>query len=111
MVRCPRVAAYEAAYAGGDASAGEAVYQASCAGCHDEALTVGARVALPRAALASYSVGRIAQKVRTSGPPPSGTAESADGTPGPMPFFEPDELSSTELRDVIAFVRASARAD
>lgn len=100
------VAAYELAYAGGDAGGGEAVYARSCARCHDPGLTVGGAPAPKRGVLASYSVGRIAQQVRTSGPPPSGSAEMTDSTPGPMPFFEPDELSADDLRDVIAFLRA-----
>lgn len=98
-------AAYEAAYAGGDATRGEATYGRYCARCHDNALVVSAVPSWPRATLASFSVGRIAQKVRTAGPPPSGTADPSDSTPGPMPFFEPDELSADDLKDIIAFVR------
>lgn len=57
---------------------------------------------------AESAVGRIAQKVRTSGPVPSGSADATDGTGGPMPFFEPDELSTEDLRDLIAYVRSGA---
>jgi cytochrome c5 len=98
-------AAYEAAYAGGDASAGAAKYATFCARCHDNALVVGEVAAINRANLKTKTIGRIAQQVRTSGPPPSGTADAMDSTPGPMPFFEPDELSAQDLKDIIAYVR------
>lgn len=98
-------AAYETAYAGGDATRGSAAYALYCARCHDEGLIVGRAPAYPRSALASFSIGRIARKVRTSGPPPSGMGDTSDATPGPMPFFEPEELSASDLRDIIAFVR------
>lgn len=98
-------AAYEAAYAGGDAAAGEASYGKFCGNCHDVALTVGPGIAPGKAGIASRSIGRIAQKVRTSGPPPSGMNDASDTTPGPMPFFEPDELSAEALKDIIAYVK------
>ncbi len=98
-------AAYEAAYAGGDAAAGAAKYAANCATCHDVALQVNLFPAYPKASLAGYSIGRIAQKVRTSGPPPSGTADASDTTPGPMPFFEPEELPAADLADIIAHLK------
>lgn len=99
-------AAYEAAYAGGDASAGAAKYAANCSVCHDAGLVVGTTPAYPKATLAAFSAGRIAQKVRTSGPPPSGSADASDSTPGPMPFFEPEELSAADLADIIAHLQA-----
>lgn len=98
-------AAYEAAYAGGDASAGEAKYTQSCGNCHDSSLRVGAGTALATASLNVFSAGRIAQKVRTSGPPPSGMLDAEDSTPGPMPFFEVSDLSQTDLADIIAFIK------
>ena len=98
-------AAYEAAYAGGDAAAGAAKYTANCAVCHDGALVIGQIPAYPKASLAGYSVGRIAQKVRTAGPPPSGTNDPADTTPGPMPFFELEELPAGDLADIIAHLK------
>ncbi|MEZ4403935.1 MAG: c-type cytochrome [Kofleriaceae bacterium] len=99
------VAAYEAAYAGGDATAGAAGYQTFCASCHDRGLQVGLAHAPSRAVLKGDSVGIIAQQVRTSGPPPSAMTDATDRTPGPMPFFEPDELSVQDLKDIIAYVR------
>lgn len=99
-------AAYQAAYQGGDAAAGAAKYARSCGGCHDVGLVVGSAPSLPRATLAAFPAGRIAQKVRTSGPPPSGMSEAEDSTPGPMPFFEPKDLSREDLRDIIAFLRS-----
>lgn len=98
-------AAYEAAYAGGDAAAGAAKFTANCGVCHDGGLTVGPIAAYPLASLSTYTIGRIAQKARTSGPPPSGTADMSDTTPGPMPFFEPEELSTTDLADIIAHIK------
>lgn len=98
-------AAYEAAYAGGDAAAGAAKYSQSCGGCHDAGKNVGLVASPAKAALGTRSVGRIAQKVRTSGPPPSGTQDSSDSTPGPMPFFEPADLSTEDLKDIIAHLK------
>lgn len=100
-------AAYEAMYAGGDAAAGAPLYARFCGTCHNSNLTVNMSRAVTRVNLRSFSVGRIAQKVRTAGPPPSGMMDMSDSTPGPMPFFEPDELTPTELRDIIAHVRSS----
>ncbi len=98
-------AAYEDAYAGGDAAAGAAKYTQECAICHDAGLQVGPIAAYPKATLAAYTVGRIAQKVRTSGPPPSGMNDGTDSTPGPMPFFEPKDLSAADLADIIAHIK------
>ncbi|TNF23816.1 MAG: cytochrome c [Deltaproteobacteria bacterium] len=98
-------AAYEAAYAGGDATAGASAYAQSCARCHSGGLKLGGTSTPSKAVLALNTVGRIAQQVRTSGPPPSGTSDASDTTPGPMPFFEPDELSQDELRDIIAYIK------
>lgn len=97
-------AAYGERYANGDASAGAAKYEQSCGGCHDSALKLGVVPSLPKASLAGATAGRIAQKVRTSGPPPSGMSDASDTTPGPMPFFEPDELSQQDLADIIAHI-------
>lgn len=99
------VTAYETAYSGGNATAGEAKYAASCGFCHDGALQVGPAAAISKATLKAYGVGRIAQKVRTSGPPPSSAGAATDATPGPMPFFEPKDLSSEDLKDIIAWLR------
>ncbi|MCB9528498.1 MAG: c-type cytochrome [Myxococcales bacterium] len=101
-------AAYEAAYAGGDAAAGEATYELACGVCHTAELTVNNRPSYPTATLAVFSAGRIAQKVRTSGPPPSGTADGNDSTPGPMPFFEPSDLSQSDLADIVAYLKAQS---
>lgn len=99
-------AAYEAAYSGGDATRGAARYAAVCGTCHDTALQVGPRPSLPKSSLRGFSVGRIAQKVRTSGPPPSGAGAATDTTPGPMPFFEPSDLSAQDLKDIVAHLKA-----
>jgi mono/diheme cytochrome c family protein len=99
-------AAYEVKYAGGDAAAGAAVYTKACARCHDGALTVNNIPALAKASLVSLTIGRIAQQVRTAGEPPSGTMDATDTTPGPMPFFEPKDLSDQDVKDVIAHLKA-----
>ena len=98
-------AEYEAMYAGGDAAAGAAKYDTFCAKCHGGGLVVGQIPAYPKASLSGYTIGRIAQKVRTSGPPPSGTNDAADTTPGPMPFFEAEELPAADLADIIAHLK------
>lgn len=99
------VAAYESAYAGGDAAAGQAKYTQYCSNCHSSGRVVGPANSPTLAQLAAESVGRIAQQVRTSGPPPSGTADATDTTPGPMPFFEPSDLSVADLKDIIAYIK------
>ena len=97
-------AAYGAAYDGGDAVAGEAKYATYCARCHGGGLVVGPMAAPDTATLGALSIGRIAQQVRTSGPPPSGMNDATDSTPGPMPFFEPSELPASDLADIVAFL-------
>jgi mono/diheme cytochrome c family protein len=99
-------AAYEAAYAGGDVTAGATGYATFCAKCHGLGLVVGGEASDTIDELKTQTIGRIAQQARTSGPPPSGTADATDSTPGPMPFFEPSELSEAELRDIIAYIKA-----
>ena len=54
----------------------------------------------------ALDAGVIAQKVRTSGPPPSSMADASDLTPGPMPFFEPEELSASDLADIVAYLKS-----
>jgi len=98
-------AAYEAAYAGGDKAAGGAKFKDACGRCHDSSLVVNTTPALPTMTLGALTIGRIAQKVRTSGPPPSGTMDAMDTTPGPMPFFEEKDLSTQDLKDIIASLK------
>lgn len=100
------VAAYEAKYAGGDATAGADVYAKACSRCHDGSLSVNVVPAPAKSSLSAYTIGRIAQQVRTAGPPPSGTMDASDTTPGPMPFFEPKDLSDQDVKDVIAHLLA-----
>jgi mono/diheme cytochrome c family protein len=101
-------AAYAVAYDGtGVAADGEAKYNASCARCHGGGLTLGPASSPNLATLAGNTPGYIAQKVRTSGPPPGSMVEAAastDSTPGPMPFFEVDELSVQDLADIVAYI-------
>lgn len=96
--------AYQTTYSGGDATAGQAKYQAYCAHCHDSALVVGASPAWTLDAIRTRSIGQIARKVRTSGSPPSGLTDTVDLTPGPMPFFQTPELPRVDLADIIAFI-------
>lgn len=98
-------AAWEAAYAGGDAAAGAAKYEAVCAGCHASGKILGMTGSVAKAEIAESPAGYIAQKVRTSGPPPSDMSGGADNTPGPMPFFEPSDLSVQDLKDIIAHIK------
>lgn len=100
--------AYGAAYAGGDAAAGEATYALACGVCHETRLVVNDRESYPTSTLPQFGAARIAQKVRTSGPPPSSTGDATDTTPGPMPFFEPSDLSQSDLADIIAYLLAEA---
>jgi cytochrome c553 len=100
--------AYEAAYGGGDATAGEAAWGTYCASCHDTALTVGPGTAPAVAGISAQTAGEIAQKVRTAGPPPSSGADMMAGidlTPGPMPFFEMSELSADDLKNIVAYIK------
>lgn len=101
-------AAYEAEYKGGDATAGAAKYAKACGSCHDTKLVVGSSPSPGRAVLRGIGVGRIAQQVRTAGPPPSGMMDPSDSTPGPMTFFEPSELSKQDLADIIAYARSAS---
>jgi hypothetical protein len=73
--------------------------------CHDDGLTVNTSIAPIKSAISIYSVGRIAQQVRTSGPPPSGALDAGDSTPGPMPFFELKDLPQQDLADIIAYIK------
>jgi mono/diheme cytochrome c family protein len=97
-------AAYEIAYAGGDPAAGAALYRQACGVCHDGLVYVNSSFAPGH--IWVYTVGRIAQQVRTAGPPPSGNLDAGDSTPGPMPFFEIKDLSQQDLADIIAYVKA-----
>lgn len=99
-------AAYAAAYTGGDAVAGAAKYDTYCGKCHTVPLTVGKTAAPAKDTLKVFMTGRIAQQVRTSGPPPSGLQDPTDSTPGPMPFFELKDLAAKDLADVIAHIQA-----
>jgi mono/diheme cytochrome c family protein len=98
-------AAYGPAYGGGDATQGQAKYAAACGSCHDHNLKLGPATSYPKATLKGFGAARIAQKVRTSGPPPSTmVAGASDSTPGPMPFYEPSDLSGQDLKDIIAYI-------
>ena len=99
-------AAYEAAYGGGDAGRGAALYATNCGRCHDAGLVVGPATSVPKAGLSSRTAGRIAQQVRTAGPPPSGMSDASDTTPGPMPFYELKDLSAADLADIIAHLKS-----
>lgn len=99
-------AAFEAAYGGGDAAAGAAKYDTYCGKCHTSGLVVGKFAAPLKDTLKIIATGRIAQQVRTSGPPPSGTMDMMDSTPGPMPFFEIKDLAAKDLADIITHLQS-----
>jgi mono/diheme cytochrome c family protein len=85
---------------GGDAARGRALFDASCAVCHDEGGT-GSQLAPPVAGLAldpSY----IATRVRTSGRSDSAVYDGLTG--GVMPFWGADRLTDDELRDIVAWL-------
>lgn len=85
---------------GGDAMAGQALFNASCVICHgiDAA---GTERALPlRGSLLDEET--IGRRVRTSGPDESPIYDGLTG--GRMPFWAADRLSDEELVDITAFV-------
>jgi cytochrome c553 len=89
--------------AGGDATRGREVFDATCAGCHDEGGT-GTNLA-PAVAGLGLDPGYVATRVRTSGR--SNSAVYPGLTGGVMPFWAADRLSDDELRDIVAWLARS----
>lgn len=88
---------------GGDADAGRALFNTSCAFCHGTD-AVGTNQALSlsgRALDGAY----VALRVRTSGPSTSPVYDGLTG--GQMPFWGADRLSDAELRDLVAYISTS----
>jgi mono/diheme cytochrome c family protein len=85
---------------GGDVARGRAVFDGSCAVCHDEGGT-GSQLAPPVAGLA-LDPGYIATRVRTSGRSDSAVYDGLTG--GVMPFWGADRLTDAELRDIVAWL-------
>ena len=98
--------AYEAIYVDGNAEAGLDRYVRYCSLCHGVGLVVGAHAAPDLSEFATMTAGEIARQVRTSGPPPSAMDAEVDETPGPMPFFEEKDLSTEDLRNIIAYMQS-----
>jgi mono/diheme cytochrome c family protein len=90
----------EEALAGGDAAAGRAVFNESCAVCHGQD-GVGTERALP-VAERGLDPTHVAARVRTSGRTGSSVYDGLTG--GIMPFWAADRLSDEELRDIIAWL-------
>ncbi len=85
---------------GGDADAGRATFNQSCAVCHGQD-GVGTNQA-PAVAGLGYEPAYTAQRVRTSGR--SDSPLYPDLTGGIMPFWAADRLSDAELLDLVAYL-------
>jgi len=90
---------------GGDADAGQAVFNSSCAVCHG---TDGAGTQQgPGVAGLALEPGTIATRIRTSGRANSEVYPGLTG--GIMPFWAADRLSDAELLDLVAWLSASPK--
>jgi cytochrome c2 len=88
---------------GGDAAAGEMLFNESCSMCHGQG-AIGT-VRAPQLAGVGLEGALIARRVRTSGRAESPTYAGLTG--GIMPFWGADRLADDELRNIIAFLIAS----
>lgn len=89
-----------AALAGGDAAAGQTLFNNSCVVCHGNGAT-GTDKAPPLLG-SLLEPDYIAERIRTSGLTDSAIYDGLTG--GRMPFWASDRLSDQELLDVVAFV-------
>ncbi len=88
---------------GGDAEAGQELFNESCTMCHG--MDAAGTLRGPPLAGAGLPATYVAQRVRTSG---SGESPIYDGlTGGIMPFWGADRLTDDEVRDLAAFVETS----
>lgn len=85
---------------GGDAAAGQEVFNNSCAVCHARD-GVGTQLA-PPVAMRGLEPELIGRRVRTSGRQDSDVYDGLTG--GVMPFWAADRLSDEELRDITAWI-------
>ncbi len=85
---------------GGDAMAGQTLFNQSCAMCHGQDATGTERALALRGDLLDAE--KIARRVRSSGRTDSSVYQGLTG--GIMPFWAADRLSDDELLDLIAFV-------
>jgi thiosulfate dehydrogenase len=92
---------------GGDAVAGRALFNTSCAFCHGTD-AVGTNQALSLSGR-NLDGTYIALRVRTSGQADSPVYEGLTG--GQMPFWGADRLSDSELRDLVAYISTSDAVD
>lgn len=93
---------------GGDAIAGMALFNDSCAGCHGQDAVGGTQLA-PGLIGARLDAETIARRIRTSGPLTTTTYDGVTG--GLMPFWGADRLSDGELLDLVAYVEQIGTAD
>ena len=84
---------------GGDAVAGQVLFDASCAICHGEGATGTERA--PSLIGSGVDEALVGRRVRTSGLADSVVYEGL--TDGRMPFWAADRLSDAELRDLVAY--------
>ncbi len=85
---------------GGDATAGQTLFNSSCVVCHGEN-GVGTERA-PQVGGLGLSSELVGRRVRTSGRVDSGVYEGLTG--GIMPFWGADRISDDELRDLTAYL-------
>lgn len=85
---------------GGDAMAGQDVFNVSCVVCHGTDAAGTERAPVLRGSLLDEET--IGRRVRTSGAADSEVYEGLTG--GRMPFWAADRLSEEELIDIVAFV-------
>ena len=88
---------------GGDADAGHALFNKSCAVCHGKD-AVGTEKA-PQLAGTKLPASYIGLRVRTSGLTDSPVYDGLSG--GKMPFWSADRLSEDELKNLVAWIAGS----
>lgn len=92
---------------GGEASRGQALFNATCAVCHGSDGRGAVRG--PNLAGAMLPPDYVARRIRLSGSPESAVYDGLTG--GRMPFWSKDRLDDSELRDLVAFVSTAAVPD
>lgn len=88
---------------GGDALAGQEVFNSSCSVCHARD-GIGSQLA-PPVTMRGLDPELIARRVRTSGRTESSVYDGLTG--GVMPFWAADRFSDEQLRDVIAWIEST----
>lgn len=101
------IAAPPSELSGGDADAGQALFNRTCATCHGQN-AIGTNRG-PGLAGATVDAQTIARRIRTSGN--SSSNIYADLTGGIMPFWSAERLSNAELLDLVAYVEQRTEDD